>query len=171
MWPTLGGLGRSPDVIEKSSLPSRVPGRSRVRRTCPHSTGNRPGRVVLACVERPVPTAPTRLSDSFRLDLPDRSAAAVRRRGPTALPAASSARHRWGVTTATRRSRPEAGCPLRPGEPCTLCQVDVTGPQDCGLVWLVMGDDELREGVHRTRVGRSGAAQRTGGSGRTSPTS
>jgi hypothetical protein len=23
----------------------------------------------------------------------------------------------------------------------------VTGPQDCGLVYLVMGDDELRAGV------------------------
>lgn len=43
-------------------------------------------------------------------------------------------------------------CPLRPGEPCTLCQVDVTGPQDCGLVYLVMGDDELREGLHRQRL-------------------
>ncbi len=43
-------------------------------------------------------------------------------------------------------------CPLRPGEPCTLCQVDVTGPQDCGLVYLVMGDDELREGLHRVKI-------------------
>jgi Domain of unknown function (DUF6767) len=43
-------------------------------------------------------------------------------------------------------------CPLRPGEPCTLCQVDVTGPQDCGLVYLVMGDDELREGLRRTKI-------------------
>jgi uncharacterized protein DUF6767 len=38
-------------------------------------------------------------------------------------------------------------CPIRPGEPCTLCQIDVTGPQDCGLVYLVMSDPELREGV------------------------
>ena len=45
----------------------------------------------------------------------------------------------------------------------------MTGPQDCGLVWLVMGDDELREGVHRTRLDRQ-VGQR-GGSGRTSPTS
>jgi hypothetical protein len=43
-------------------------------------------------------------------------------------------------------------CPLRPGEPCTLCQIDVTGPQDCGLVYLVMGDDELREGLRRTKI-------------------
>ena len=47
--------------------------------------------------------------------------------------------------------RPDAMCPLRPGEPCTLCQLSVTGPQDCGLVYLVMGDDELREGLHRFR--------------------
>ncbi len=43
-------------------------------------------------------------------------------------------------------------CPLRPGEPCTLCQVSVTGPQDCGLVYLVMGDDELREGLRQQRL-------------------
>ncbi|MEV0398260.1 DUF6767 domain-containing protein [Polymorphospora rubra] len=47
------------------------------------------------------------------------------------------------------KARPEARCPIRPGEPCTLCQLDVTGPQDCGLVYLVMHDDELREGLHR----------------------
>lgn len=47
-----------------------------------------------------------------------------------------------------------------------LCQLDVTGPQDCPLVYLVMGDDELREGVHQTRLAvvrphrrRSAAAQ------------
>lgn len=49
------------------------------------------------------------------------------------------------------RSRPDARCPLRPGEPCTLCQVDVTGPQDCPLVYLVMTDDELRAGLHDSR--------------------
>lgn len=49
-----------------------------------------------------------------------------------------------------------AKCPLRPGEPCTLCQLDVTGPQDCGLVYLVMHDPELREGLRR-----SNAAART----------
>jgi hypothetical protein len=30
------------------------------------------------------------------------------------------------------------------GEPCTLCVPGATGPQDCGLVYLVMDDDELR---------------------------
>lgn len=41
--------------------------------------------------------------------------------------------------------RPDPRCPLRPGEPCTLCQAFVTGPHDCGLVYLVMDDPELRE--------------------------
>jgi hypothetical protein len=48
-----------------------------------------------------------------------------------------------------RTGTPTPRCPIRPGEPCTLCQIDVTGPQDCGLVYLVMSDDELREGVRR----------------------
>jgi len=53
-------------------------------------------------------------------------------------------------TTTTRSARrPAAKCPIRPGEPCTLCQIDVTGPQDCGLVYLVMDDADLREGVRR----------------------
>ena len=46
--------------------------------------------------------------------------------------------------TQRRRTRPEAQCPLRPGDLCNLCQLDVTGPQDCGLVYLVMSDPELR---------------------------
>lgn len=47
-----------------------------------------------------------------------------------------------------RRSRVRKAapaCPIRPGEPCTLCQAFVTGPQDCQTVRLVMEDDELRE--------------------------
>lgn len=48
-------------------------------------------------------------------------------------------------TIPTRRRRPDAKCPLRPGEPCTLCQASVTGPQDCGLVYLIMDDPEARE--------------------------
>ncbi len=43
----------------------------------------------------------------------------------------------------TTRTRPEPQCPIRPGEPCTLCLGSVTGPQDCGLVWLVMTDADL----------------------------
>ncbi|WP_130865364.1 DUF6767 domain-containing protein [Acidipropionibacterium timonense] len=48
--------------------------------------------------------------------------------------------------------RPQPQCPLRPGEPCTLCQLFVTGPQDCGLVYLVMGDDDLRDELVRKRA-------------------
>ncbi|AQP50865.1 DUF6767 domain-containing protein [Tessaracoccus flavescens] len=43
------------------------------------------------------------------------------------------------------RRKPDPKCPLRPGEPCTLCQASVTGPQDCGLVYLIMDDPEARE--------------------------
>lgn len=51
-------------------------------------------------------------------------------------------------------------CPIRPGEPCTLCQLYVTGPEDCQTVKLVMEDDELRELLaikrreYRDRVGK-----------------
>ena len=69
-----------------------------------------------------------------------------------ALNGRAHAADRGDVSTATRAARPAATCPIRPGEPCTLCQLDVTGPQDCPLVYLVMGDDELREGVHQTRL-------------------
>ncbi|MDQ7908996.1 DUF6767 domain-containing protein [Phytohabitans sp. ZYX-F-186] len=43
--------------------------------------------------------------------------------------------------------KPDPRCPVRPGEPCLLCQPGATGPQDCGLVYLVMSDPELREAV------------------------
>lgn len=38
-------------------------------------------------------------------------------------------------------------CPIRPGEPCTLCHPGASGPADCGLVWLVWHDPELRAGL------------------------
>ena len=50
------------------------------------------------------------------------------------------------------RQRPDAECPLRPGEPCTLCQLDVSGPADCPLVYLVMTDDDLRAQLHEHRI-------------------
>ncbi|GIH21092.1 DUF6767 domain-containing protein [Rugosimonospora africana] len=59
----------------------------------------------------------------------------------------------------SRRSDPVPQCPLRPGEPCTLCQLDVTGPQDCGLVYLVMHDPELREQFHAHQTARRAAHQ------------
>ncbi len=36
-------------------------------------------------------------------------------------------------------------CPLRPDDPCSLCQPGASGPQDCGLVYLVMDDEDLRD--------------------------
>ncbi len=36
--------------------------------------------------------------------------------------------------------RPEPRCPIRIGEPCTLCFPGAQGPQDCGLVHLVQSD-------------------------------
>jgi hypothetical protein len=60
------------------------------------------------------------------------------------------------------RSVPVPRCPLRPGEPCTLCQLDVTGPADCGLVYLVMSHPELREGLRLHQVHRPGLRTPTG---------
>ncbi len=42
-------------------------------------------------------------------------------------------------------------CPIRPGDPCSLCEPGVSGPQDCGLVYLVMSDPDLRSELDRLR--------------------
>jgi hypothetical protein len=39
----------------------------------------------------------------------------------------------------------EAQCPIRIGDPCSLCHPGSSGPATCGLVYLVMSDPELRE--------------------------
>lgn len=44
-----------------------------------------------------------------------------------------------------RRRRPEPQCPIRYGEPCSLCVPGAHGPQDCQLVALVKDDPELLE--------------------------
>jgi hypothetical protein len=44
-----------------------------------------------------------------------------------------------------RRRAVEAKCPIRSGDICNLCQLDVTGPQDCPLVYLVRTDPDLEE--------------------------
>jgi hypothetical protein len=41
--------------------------------------------------------------------------------------------------------RPVPRCPIRAGQPCSLCVPGVSGPADCGLVYLVMSDSKLRE--------------------------
>ena len=46
----------------------------------------------------------------------------------------------------------DAACPLRPGQPCTLCHPEAfLGPQDCPTVAIVMDDPELRAEVARLR--------------------
>lgn len=58
-------------------------------------------------------------------------------------------------------SRPEPRCPIRIGEPCTLCFPGADGPQNCGLVYLVQTDPELRDQLaakraeHRAGVSRA----------------
>lgn len=49
------------------------------------------------------------------------------------------------TTKAARTATPM--CPLRPGEPCMLCQPG--GPESCGLVYLVMTDPVLRDDLAR----------------------
>jgi hypothetical protein len=45
----------------------------------------------------------------------------------------------------TSRRVVAAQCPLRQGQPCTLCHPDAKlGPQDCPTVALVMDDEDLR---------------------------
>ena len=41
----------------------------------------------------------------------------------------------------------DARCPLRDGQPCTLCHRTRKGPQDCPTVAMVMADDDLRAGL------------------------
>lgn len=46
-----------------------------------------------------------------------------------------------------------AQCPLRPGQPCTLCHPEAhLGPQDCPTVALVMDDPDLRAELDRLRA-------------------
>ena len=46
----------------------------------------------------------------------------------------------------------EAKCPIRVGEPCNLCESGASGPEDCGLVWLVMNDPELHARLDELRI-------------------
>lgn len=48
-------------------------------------------------------------------------------------------------------ARPDPKCPIRTGEPCTLCHHGATGPQDCPLVYLVMDDPDLKEALAEQR--------------------
>jgi hypothetical protein len=50
------------------------------------------------------------------------------------------------------RTLPEAKCPIRLGDPCSLCLPGASGPQDCGLVYLVMSDPDLRDRLCQIRM-------------------
>jgi len=49
------------------------------------------------------------------------------------------------------RTQPVVKCPIRPADACSLCLPGASGPQDCGLVYLVMSDPDLRERLHDIR--------------------
>ena len=53
---------------------------------------------------------------------------------------------------------PQPRCPIRVGEPCTLCFPGADGPQNCGLVYLVQSDPELRERLAEKRMQAKAAA-------------
>lgn len=53
------------------------------------------------------------------------------------------------------RTKPKPKCPIRSGEACSLCVPGVLGPQDCGLVYLVMSDPDLGERLHHIRLALS----------------
>jgi Domain of unknown function (DUF6767) len=44
-----------------------------------------------------------------------------------------------------------AWCRVRPGEECRLCVPGATGPDDCGLAYLVATDPELPDMLARLR--------------------
>lgn len=52
--------------------------------------------------------------------------------------------------------RPEPRCPIRIGDPCSLCVPGATGPEDCPLVAEVMRDPELRTRLGELRRENSG---------------
>ena len=56
------------------------------------------------------------------------------------------------MSTSPRRGPANAMCPIRLGEPCSLCVPGATGPGDCGLVYLVMQDPDLRAELARMRA-------------------
>ena len=56
-----------------------------------------------------------------------------------------------GTQMVEARTKPEVRCPIRPPDACSLCVPGASGPQDCGLVYLVMSDPDLRERLHDIR--------------------
>ncbi|WP_083664107.1 DUF6767 domain-containing protein [Ornithinimicrobium sp. CNJ-824] len=62
------------------------------------------------------------------------------------------------------RRRPVPRCPIRVGEPCTLCFPGATGPQDCGLVYLVQDDPEMAAELAGRRTAHRAAERDARGS-------
>ena len=58
--------------------------------------------------------------------------------------------------------RPEPKCPIRPGDACSLCFPGADGPHNCGLVWLVMDDQDQREQLHEMTVAGRNARRAAG---------
>jgi hypothetical protein len=56
-----------------------------------------------------------------------------------------------GTQMVEARTQPVVKCPIRPADACSLCLPGASGPQDCGLVYLVMSDPDLRERLHDIR--------------------
>jgi len=57
---------------------------------------------------------------------------------------------------------PQPTCPIRVGEPCTLCYPGADGPHNCGLVYLVKNDPDLADewARHRRRESKRRRAER-----------
>lgn len=54
--------------------------------------------------------------------------------------------------------QPQPMCPIRLGEPCSLCFPGADGPQNCGLVYLVQSDPELQQLLSEKRAERRSTA-------------
>jgi hypothetical protein len=53
-------------------------------------------------------------------------------------------------------------CAVRVGEECRLCVPGASGPQDCGLAYLVMTDPGLRDELARLQAALTRNATRSG---------
>jgi len=60
-------------------------------------------------------------------------------------------RQHQGIEMVEVMNKPVPACPVRPTDACSLCLPGVSGPRDCGLVYLVMSDPDLRERLNRLR--------------------
>ena len=53
---------------------------------------------------------------------------------------------------------PQPKCPIRLGEPCSLCFPGADGPNNCGLIYLVQSDPDLVEQLAAKRAERRTSA-------------